>query len=106
MKLGQVWFYLGDSGLPEQLTLYRADLGHVRQVTSFRRLMSPRFAAAALPRLVRRAKRDEIGLMFVLREGPTDKRGMRYVLPVDPAVGAGRHLARGRCRPCSRRAGS
>lgn len=86
-RLGQVWFYLGDGGFPEQVPLYRADLGHVRLVTSFRRLMSPRFAAAPLPRLVRRAKSDTLGLTFVLREGPTDKRGVRYVLPIDPDSG-------------------
>lgn len=86
-KLGQVWFYLGDAGIPEQVTLYRADLGHVRKVVSFRRLMSPRFAPAGLPKLVRRAKRDGLGLTFVLQEGPTDKRGVRYVLPIDPDTG-------------------
>ncbi|MBK8939960.1 MAG: hypothetical protein IPM79_20630 [Polyangiaceae bacterium] len=87
VKVGQVWFYLGDPGIPEQVTLYRADLGHVRQVASYRRLMSPRFAATTLPKLVRRAKTDQLGLAFVLREGPTDKRGVRYVLPLDPDTG-------------------
>ncbi|NUP13252.1 MAG: hypothetical protein HOW73_45005 [Polyangiaceae bacterium] len=86
-KVGQVWFYLGDSGMPETVTLYRADLGHVRQVAAFRRLMSPRFSSAAMPKLVRRAKSDGLGLTFVLREGPTDKRGARYVLPIDPDSG-------------------
>jgi hypothetical protein len=87
VKLGQVWFFLGDAGNPEQIALYRADLGHVRLVTAFRRLMSPRFMQAAAPRLVRRAKSDQLGLLFVLREGPSDRRGVRYVLPIDPDSG-------------------
>lgn len=87
VRVGQVWFFLADSGVPDQLTLYRSDLGHVRSVAPLRRLMSPRFALAPLPRLVRRMKGDSLGLMFTLREGPNDKRGMRHILPLDPDTG-------------------
>lgn len=87
VRVGQVWFFLADAGTPDQIMLYRSDLGRIRSVVSLRRLMTPRFSSAPLPRLVRRTKGDALGLMFTLREGPNDKRGMRYVLPIDPDTG-------------------
>jgi hypothetical protein len=58
----------------------------VRQVGVLKRLGS-RFMSAPLPRLVRRAKSDDIGLLFTLRDGPVDRRGVRWVLPLDPTTG-------------------
>ncbi len=89
VKLGQVWYFLGDTGQPEQVALYRSELGTVRQVGALKRLGS-RFMSTPLPRLVRRAKSDDIGLLFTLRDGPLDKRGVRYVLPLDAGTGESR----------------
>jgi len=86
LKLGQVWYFLADAGAVEQVALYRSELGTVRQVAVLKRLGS-RFMSGPLPRLVRRAKSDDIGLLFTLRDGPLDKRGARYVLPLDPQTG-------------------
>ncbi len=87
VKVGQVWFFLGDAGVPDQVALFRADLGNVRQVSTFKRLTPGRFTAAALPKLIRKARGDGLGMMFTLREGPTDRRGTRYVLPIDMESG-------------------
>lgn len=87
VKLDKSWFYLGDTGNAEALTLYRSELGAVRQLATFRRLPSPRFRLPAPPRLVRRALGGGLGLLFTQRQGPTDRRGLRYVLPIDPESG-------------------
>ncbi|MFO0554246.1 MAG: hypothetical protein U0271_38050 [Polyangiaceae bacterium] len=88
VRLGHVWFFLGDVGVSDQIGLYRADLGVVRLVGTFSRLPAGRFTAPVLPRLVRRQSGDQLGFMFVQREGPQDKRGSRWILPIDPETAA------------------
>ncbi len=87
VQVGPTWFYLGDDGAPDRLALFRADLGRVRRVASLPRPLG-RSGTTAVPRLVRRAKGNALGLLFLAKEGPFDRRGTRYVIEIDPETGA------------------
>jgi hypothetical protein len=82
--VGATWFFLGDSR-GDEFSLFRADLGTVRLVSSFKRALLSRVASP--PRLVRKARGSGLGFLFVQKQGPNDRRGMRYVLPIDPESG-------------------
>jgi hypothetical protein len=84
VRVGATWFFLGDSR-GDEFSLFRADLGTVRLVSSFKRALLSRVASP--PRLVRKARGSGLGFLFVQKQGPNDRRGMRYVLPIDPESG-------------------
>jgi hypothetical protein len=91
VRVGQSWFFLGNPVVPtpgrDRVGLYRADLGNVRLVHLFDRPPAARFNQGAVPKLVRRVESDALGLLFTSRDGPLDRRGARYVLPVDLDTG-------------------
>ena len=84
VRVGATWFFLGDSR-GDEFSLFRADLGTVRLVSSFKRALLSRTASP--PRLVRKARGTGLGFLFVQKQGPNDRRGTRYVLPIDPESG-------------------
>lgn len=84
VRVGATWFFLGDSR-GDEFSLFRADLGTVRLVSSFKRALLSR--SASPPRLVRKARGTGLGFLFVQKQGPNDRRGTRYVLPIDPESG-------------------
>jgi hypothetical protein len=84
VRLGATWFFFAEAR-SDELKLFRSDLGVVRPVATYRRVGSARSAPA--PRLVRRARVQELGLTFVERQGPNDRRGERFVVPIDPESG-------------------
>ncbi len=118
VRVGQSWFFLGNAIGPstgrDRVGLYRADLGNVRLVRQFDRPPAARFTQGAVPKLVRRAESDALGLLFTSRDGPLDRRGARFVLPIDLDTGdPGEPIRLGRpdfgdvvvSAPCDRRDG-
>ncbi len=87
VRLGSGWYFLAEVATGDALALYRATSSTVEQVAELPRLRRPRFSTSSTPRLVRRAKGDALGLMFRHVEGPLDRRGTRWVVPLDPATG-------------------
>ncbi len=88
VKVGPSWFYLADDGGADRVGLFRTDLGRSQLLSSLPRPVVRGGPTTAAPRLVRRAKGAGLGLTFVVKEGPLDRRGVRYVLPVDAETGA------------------
>jgi len=86
VRVGEAWLYLADKG-NDRLGLYRADLGTVRLLRELPRLRSSRYTPGIPPKLVRRANGSGIGLSFVAKREVNDKKGDRYVLPIDPDTG-------------------
>ncbi len=84
VRVGETWFYLADAE-PQRTAIYRADLGTSRKLreVSIARGMH---GADAMPTLVRRV-RGGIGLTFVERREASNKKGERYVMPVDAETG-------------------
>jgi hypothetical protein len=85
VRLGATWFYFAEAR-GDDLKLFRVDLGVVRPVATYRRVGPARNAPP--PKLVRRARSQGLGLTFVERQGPNDRRGERFVVPIDPESGA------------------
>ncbi|HTJ80994.1 MAG TPA: hypothetical protein VL400_04700, partial [Polyangiaceae bacterium] len=97
VRVGQSWLFLGATPSRDRVGLYRADLGNVKLLALFDRPPSARFNLGAVPKLVRRANTDSVGLLFVTKDGPLDRRGTRYVLPIDSETGrAGEPIRLGR----------
>lgn len=87
VRIGESWFFLADASGADRIGLYRADLGTVRQIREFPRPHQPRYVQLATPHLIRRAKGSGLGLTFVEKTETSDKKGERYVLPLDPDTG-------------------
>jgi hypothetical protein len=87
VRLGSGWYFLAEVATGDALALYRATSSTVQQVAELPRLRRPRFSVSSAPRLVRRAKTDALGLLFRQVDGPLDRRGTRWVVPLDPATG-------------------
>jgi hypothetical protein len=86
VRVGESWFFLSEGTVADRLSLFRSDLGTVRLLTEIPRPHAPRFVQAGAPRLVRRAKGGGIGLFVVTKE-PGERKGHRWVLPLDPDTG-------------------
>ncbi len=88
-RVGESWFLLSEQPGGPTLTLWRADMGVMRRLVSFRRLDRRRYQGLATPRLVRRALGGEIGLLFTMPPDPSSGGhvGQWVVLPVDPVRG-------------------
>lgn len=87
VRVGESWFYLGDSARPDHLALYRVDLGAVRRVVELPRPHAPRYGSQQPIRLVRRASGSGLGVTFTMRRSYEDRRGERFVVPIDPETG-------------------
>jgi len=86
-RLGDTWYFITEQERVE-ITLWRAELGVMREIGHYRRY--ERRGAAAAPLLVRRALGAEIGLLFQV---PADvftgnQIGQWVVLPIDAETGA------------------
>jgi hypothetical protein len=90
VRIGETWFMLTENSLGGPLAIWRADLGTLREVLSFRRLYDRRHMGNAVtPQLVRRAHGSDIGILF--QEAPDPFTGEYVadwvVLPFDPGSG-------------------
>jgi hypothetical protein len=86
-RVGESWYMLTESHAGGALTLWRADLGVLKNLVTFRRLIDRKFHGnAATPQLVRRHLGAEIGILFAQPADPAigDSREELVVLPVDP----------------------
>ncbi|MBW2454946.1 MAG: hypothetical protein JRI68_10560 [Deltaproteobacteria bacterium] len=88
-RVGESWFLLSEQTGGSILSLWRADMGVMRRLVSFRRLDRRRYQNLATPRLARRALGGEIGLLFTMPPDPSTGGhvGQWVVLPVDPVRG-------------------
>ncbi|MFO0616453.1 MAG: hypothetical protein U0414_27925 [Polyangiaceae bacterium] len=87
VRVGESWFYLGDGVRPDHLALYRVDLGTTRLVKELPRPHAPRYVSQQPLRLVRRASGSGIGITFTMRRSYDDRRGERFVVPLDAETG-------------------
>lgn len=87
VRQGETWFYLTPSSSFDALALWRADLGAVRQVTTFFRPKQGRYSSADPPRLVRRALGPGLGLLVASPPAPGEASATWYVLPIDGESG-------------------
>lgn len=110
VRIGDRWLYLGEGSVPDRLGIYEIEGGVVGPVTEIARPHPPRGSGLTPPRLVRKSDGSGLGLLFGTRDGPFDKRGKRFVAPIDleqgvvgdpVAVGDQLHLA----GPCQGRHG-
>ena len=85
VRVGSSWFFFGETR-GDDFKLFRADLGTVREVAKFRRATLGR--GGPPPKLIRKARSLGVGIMFTARQGPGDRRGERFVLPLDVETGA------------------
>lgn len=88
VRLGETWFLLTPGNAYDIVSLYRADLGVLRLVTTFHRPAPSRYALPEPPRLVRRALGTGLGLLITALPEPGEKAGGMFVYPVDPDTGA------------------
>jgi hypothetical protein len=89
-RLGDTWYFLTEV-VGAEFTLWRAELGVMRELGHYLRFNGPRFqGAAGVPLLVRRALGAEIGLLIKVPADPS--RGLDVgewvVLPIDANNGA------------------
>lgn len=83
VKLSSGWYFLAEAGVPDGVGLFHAARGRVRRLAVLPRLAGSRFGTAPLPRLVRRARGEALGLYYAIKDGPSDRRGIRVVAPID-----------------------
>ncbi len=88
VRVGESWFFLTQGSVYDQVALWRADLGVVRQLGAYYRPSKSRYSSLEPPRLVRRAVGSSLGLLVSAPRGPTDNAGAWHVLPVDMETGA------------------
>lgn len=83
VRLPSGWYFLAEAGVPDGVGLFHATGGRVRRLAVLPRLASSRFGTAPLPKLVRRARGEALGLYYAIKDGPSDRRGTRVVAPID-----------------------
>ena len=88
VRVGESWFFLTQGSVYDQVALWRADLGVVRQLGVYYRPSKSRYASLEPPRLVRRANSTALGLLVTAPRGPGELSSSWYVLPVDLETGA------------------
>ncbi|APR77821.1 Hypothetical protein A7982_03168 [Minicystis rosea] len=85
VRVGDTWFYLGQSSSYEAVTLWRIDLGVARALATYHR-PTQRYGYET-PRLVRRALSGGIGILMGGQPDAGERTGSWYVLPVNPETG-------------------
>jgi hypothetical protein len=86
-RVGESWYMLTESHSGGVLTLWRADLGVMKSLVTFRRLTDRSYHGnATTPQLVRRHLGAEIGILFAQPADPAtgENREELVVLPLDP----------------------
>ena len=102
-RIGESWYLLSDETEAAPLTLWRASLGVMRHIASFRRIDAKRFRSiAGAPQLVRRRLGNELGLLIDVPPDPStgESAGEWMVLPIDTSDGSlGEPVSLGRSDP-------
>ncbi|MFT3772112.1 MAG: hypothetical protein QM820_42445 [Minicystis sp.] len=85
VRVGDTWFYLGQSPSNEAVTLWRVDLGVSRPLGTYFR-PTQRYGYDT-PRLVRRAFGGGVGILVAGQPDPGERTGSWHVLPVNVETG-------------------
>lgn len=86
-RVGESWYMLTETHSGGALSLWRANLGAMQELFTFRRLYDNHFQGnTTTPQLVRRALGAEIGLLFTRASDPATGVHVDelFVLPIDP----------------------